>query len=85
MTSRCIKVALLSAFVLTNPLLTFARGDSARIHVYSKSDMQNHTGATPAVNLGKGSGNFRYQKLVSASKARSSSARPNWGDCAFRK
>jgi hypothetical protein len=55
MKSQFVRVALLTAVVLTSPLLTFA-GSQAKIHPYSKTEAQDRTGITRAVQQGKGTG-----------------------------
>lgn len=92
MRSRSIKVALASAFMLTSPLLTFAGGQPAKVRMLSKSEMQDRTGITQAVQQGKGTGMTRNQ-VIRANAYRSQTAEesparrdgPNWGDTAFRK
>jgi hypothetical protein len=56
MKSQFVRMALLSAVVLTSPLLTFAGGQPAKMHKYSKEDAQDRTGITRAIQQGKGSG-----------------------------
>jgi hypothetical protein len=55
MKSQFVRVALLSAVVLTSPLLTFA-GSQPKIHKTSKEEAQDRTGITRAIQQGKGSG-----------------------------
>jgi hypothetical protein len=56
MKSQFVRVALLSAAVLTSPLLTFAGGQPAKMHKYSKEDAQDRSGITRAIQQGKGTG-----------------------------
>jgi hypothetical protein len=83
MKSRCTKVAVLSAFVLTSPLLIFAAGQP-KLPVTSRSEMQNRAGATRAVQQGKGSGMTRNHATIPAVTGRSQAA-PNLDDSALRK
>ena len=48
-------MALLSAVVLTSPLLTFA-GGQPKIHKYSNEEAQDRTGISRAIQQGKGTG-----------------------------
>jgi hypothetical protein len=97
MKSRSIQVALLSAVMLTAALPTFAAGQP-RIR---KTEPQDLTGATRAVQQGKGGGWTRndeviranaYRSQTSAQDARavaandeSGAAHQKWGDSSFRK
>ena len=59
MKSQMIKAALISAFVLASPMLSFAGGQPAKMH---KDDTtQDRTGTTRAVQQGKGSGLTRNE------------------------
>jgi hypothetical protein len=55
MKSQFVRMALLTAVVLTSPLLTFA-GGQPKIHPYSKEEAQDRTGITRAIQQGKGTG-----------------------------
>jgi hypothetical protein len=55
MKSQFVRMALLSAVVLTSPLLTFA-GSQPKMHQYSKEEAQDRTGITRAIQQGKGTG-----------------------------
>jgi len=83
MKPRCIKVAVLSAFVLTSPLLIFAAGQP-KLRLTSQSEMQNLAGATRAVQQGKGSGMTRNHAAIPAGASRSQAA-TNRSDSALRK
>jgi hypothetical protein len=82
MKSRSIRVALLSAFVLTSPVLTFAAGQP-KLRVPSKSETQDLSGATRALQQGKGAGMSRIQVATPGPNA--DRLRANWGDSALRK
>jgi hypothetical protein len=96
MKSRSIRMALLSAFVLGSPLLTFAASQRP-IHVPSKDEIQDRTGITRAVQQGKGGGMSRNQVVLRANAYRlqtpeesqairdKSDATLPKGDSAFRK
>jgi hypothetical protein len=84
MKSRFSKVAVLSAFILTSPLLIFAAGQPKLLRVTSRSEMQNRAGATRAVPQGKGSGMTRNHAAIPAVTGRSQTA-PNLDDSALRK
>jgi len=43
------RVAVLTALALTSPLLSLAGSQPAKVHVVSKSEMQNRTDITRAV------------------------------------
>ena len=58
MKSQMIKAPLVSAFVLTSPMLSFAGGQPANMH---KNDTQDRTGISRAVQQGKGSGLTRNE------------------------
>jgi hypothetical protein len=96
--SRSIKVALLSAFALMSPFLTFAGDQPGQMHRYSNSEIENRDGVTRAVQQGKGAGVSRNQLVLRGNAYRSETpeessalrndsdvAGPNWGDSAFRK
>jgi hypothetical protein len=55
MKSQFVRVALLSAVVLTSPLLTFAGGQPAKEHNYNKENTQGRT-IGRALQQGKGGG-----------------------------
>jgi hypothetical protein len=63
-------MALLSAVVLTSPLLTFAGGQPAKMHKYSKEDAQDRTGITRAIQQGKGSGMSLSDQTIRANAYR---------------
>jgi hypothetical protein len=71
MKSRSMSVALLLAFVLTTPLVTFAGGQPAKVRNYG----------TPRANA------WRSQTAQQSPirSENSSAAHPNWGDPAFHK
>lgn len=93
-----IKLALLPALVVTSGLLAFAAGQP-KLHMLSKAEMQDLTGATRAVQQGKGGGMSRNQVSLRGNAYRSQTAaeesrtakdgsvgvHPNWHDMAFRK
>jgi hypothetical protein len=80
MKSRSIRVALLSAFVLTSP--TFAAGQP-KLRVPSKVETQDPAGSTRAVQQGKGAGMSRNRAAVPSPNAYALSS--NRGDSALRK
>lgn len=96
MKSRFIKVALLPAFVLASPLLTFAGGQHL-VRMPRKGEIPDRTGITQAVQQGKGAGMSRNQgvranayrsetaDVRAALKDESGAVRFNAGDTAFRK
>jgi hypothetical protein len=73
MKSQFVRVALLSAVVLTSPLLTFA-GSESKIHKYSKEEAQDRTGITRTLNQGKGSGMSLSQGSIRANAYREQTA-----------
>jgi hypothetical protein len=97
MKSPSIRLTLFSGLVLACPLVTFAGGQSVGMRVPSKSEMQDRTGVTRAVQQGKGTvitrnqairaDAYRSQTPEDSRKIRDNptSAGPNWGDRAFRK
>jgi hypothetical protein len=74
------RVAVLTALALTSPLLSLAGSQPAKVHVVSKSEMQNRTDITRAVQQGKGSVVTRASVPV-----QSGAPRTNSSDAAFRK
>jgi hypothetical protein len=87
MKSRFIRAAVLSALALTSPVLIFAAGQP-KLHMLSKSQMQDLSGAAPAVHQGKGAGlsrNSSAAKELPAFEDLSYAARLNHSDTAFRK
>ena len=68
-----IKVALLPTLVLTSALLAFAAGQP-KLHMLSKAEMQDLTGATRAVQQGKGGGMSRNQVVLRGNAYRSQTA-----------
>ncbi len=98
MKSRFIRVAVLSALSLASPVLIFAAGQP-KLHMLSTSQMQDLSGATPAVHQGKGAGLSRNYtevprtsdfhlataKELPAPEDPSYAARLNYSDTAFRK
>jgi hypothetical protein len=90
-----IRIALLAAFAVTSPLLTFAGGQPARVHMLTQSEMQDRTGIAHVAPQGKGTGVSRNHEVLRANAWRSeqSSAlserpvpsHPNWSDTAFSK
>ena len=74
------RVAVLTALALTSPLLSLAASQPAKVHVVSKSEMQNRADVTRAVQPGKGSVVTRASAPVPPSPARTNSS-----DAAFRK
>ena len=97
MKSQSIRLTLLSGLVLACPLLTFAGSQSVGMHVPSKSEMQDRTDVTRAVQWGKGT-NMTRNETVRANAYRSQTpndsqtlkdkaapAGPNWSDRAYRK
>jgi hypothetical protein len=93
MKSRSIKLALLSAFALMSPLLTFAGDHPGQMHRYSNNEIENRDGVTRDVQQGKRAGVSRNQLVLRGNANRSETpegnsadvAGPNWGDSAFRK
>jgi hypothetical protein len=96
MKSRSIRVVLLSALVLTSPMLSFAAGQHL-VRVPTKEEMLDRSDVTRAVPQGKGTGRVRVQGIqVNASRSQtaaesqvvkdqSRAGYPNWGDRALRK
>jgi hypothetical protein len=97
MTSQTVKSAIVSAFVLATPALTFA-GGQPKIHPISKEEMRDRTGITQGVQRGKDTGMIRSEVVVRANAYRSqtpeesrvSVAQPpsphsSWNDSAFHK
>jgi hypothetical protein len=98
MTSRFVRVALLSSFVLVTPLLTFAGGQPAKMRWVSKEEAQDRTGITRSLNQGKGAGMTLSSKVIRANAyreqtaadqpattAQTVAAHPKAGDPAFTK
>jgi hypothetical protein len=83
MKSRSVKVAVLSAFVLTSPLLVFAAGQP-KVRPLGRSEVQQPDGVTRAVQQGKGAGMTRNRVAIPANSNRLQTA-PNPDDTAFRK
>jgi hypothetical protein len=81
MKSQFIRVAVLSALSLTSPVLIFAAGQP-KLHSLDKSETQDLSGATPAVQQGKGAGLSRNSHLATSKEL---PARLNQSDIAFRK
>jgi hypothetical protein len=81
---RSFRVAVLSAFVLTSPLLSFAAGQP-KLHMPSKTDGQNVVGATPAVQQGKGSGTMRSQVAIPSNSRPLGAPGARQNDSAYRK
>jgi|HubBroStandDraft_4_1064222.scaffolds.fasta_scaffold778035_2 hypothetical protein len=96
MKSQFVRVGLLSALMLTGPLLSFA-GDSHVIRVPSNVEKRDRSGITRAVQQGKGSGTTRnegvsanaYREQTPAEKQvvkeKPVAAHVNWGDPAFHR
>jgi hypothetical protein len=94
MKSRFSRVAVLTALVLTSPLLSLAAGQP-KVHTVSKSDTQDRADVTRAVQFGKGTGMtrnqgvqanaYRSQTAADNAKVQPAPARTNWNDPAFRK
>jgi hypothetical protein len=98
MKSPSIRLTLLTAVVLTSPVLTFAGGQPAKVRTLTKAEMQDRTGITRAVQQGKGAGMSLSQTVIRANayreqtpaesasmKADPPAAHSNLGDSAFRK
>jgi len=83
MKSRSIRIAVLSAGIVTSPMLSFAAGQP-KLHMPGKSEAQDLSGASRPVQQGKGSGVTRYQSNPRTSEI-SAAARPNRSDSAYRK
>ena len=87
MNSRSFRVAVLAAFVLTSPLLIFAAGQP-KLHMLSKSEMQDVSGATRSVQQGKGAGmtrNTLTKRPALPTRDESAGDRLVPSDSAFRK
>ena len=95
---RSIRMMMLSTFALASASLTFAGDQPGKMHMLSKSQMQDRTGMTRAVQYGKGTGMTRSQVVLrwnayrsetaedsAALKDNSSAARPNRSDSVLRK
>ena len=98
MKSPSIRLTLLTAVVLTSPVLMFAGGQPAKVRTLTKAEMQDRTGITRAVQQGKGAGMSLSQTVIranayreqtaadqSATKAQTVAAHPKTGDPAFTK
>jgi len=93
MKSRLNTAAVLTALVLTSPLLSFAGDQSARVRPAGSSEIGNDV--TRAVQQGKGAGMtrnqgvranaYRSQTAADSASVRSGAARTNPSDPAFRK
>ena len=70
MNTRSIRMTLLTAVVLTTPVLTFAGGQPAKGLVAYKQVTQDRTGIARAVQQGKGSGNSQSQAVIRANAYR---------------
>jgi hypothetical protein len=87
----------LTALVLASPALTFAGGQNRIYPTPSKSDTQDRTSVTKAVQFGKGTGITRNDRTLSGNAYRAQTAadngtvkndsgsRPNYSDRALRK
>jgi hypothetical protein len=87
MNSKSMRVAVLSAFVLTSPGLIFA-ASQPRVRMASKSETQSAGDITRAVQQGKGSGLTRNDVALPASDGRvtaTGAAHVNHADSAFRR
>jgi hypothetical protein len=84
MKSRFIGVAVLSALSLTSPAFIFAAGQP-KLHMLGKSQMQDLSGATPALHQGKGAGLSRNYYEPQTPENQSNAAPANHSDTAFRK
>jgi hypothetical protein len=90
------RVALISALLLASPLIGFA-GSQSVPRMPLKSEAQDRTGVTQAVQQGKGGGTSRnqgvqanaYREQTAAEgqvvKETTRNAHPNWGDPAFHR
>jgi hypothetical protein len=72
---RTIRMVVLSSLVLATPSLTLAGGPD-HYRMLSKSEMKDLTGATRAVQQGKGSGLSRNQ-VIQANAYRAQTAQEN--------
>jgi len=92
---RVIRMSVLSALVLASAPLIFASGQT-RIYPVGKSQAQDQSGVTRAVQFGKGTGMtrnevvlrgnaYREQTAQDSAALKDSSAQSNRGDIAFRK
>jgi hypothetical protein len=96
MKSRSIRVALLSAFVLASPSLTFAGGQHL-VRMPRKGEIQDYADTMRAVQQGKGGGISRNEGIRAnayrlqteeeslTTRDKSAAERPNPGDSVFRK
>ena len=94
MKSRFSRVAVLTALVLTSPLLSLA-GGQPKVHAVSKSETQDRADVTRAVQFGKGTGMtrnqsvqanaYRFQTAADSASLQSGAVRTNRADTAFRK
>lgn len=97
--SRFVKFAAVSGFVLLSPVLTFAGGQPKVQRTQSKEEMQDRTGITRAIQQGKGAGMSLSNAALNANAYRSQTPaesallkadppraqRPNFSDPAFTK
>jgi hypothetical protein len=84
MKARSIRAAVLSALVLTSPAFIFAAGQP-KLHTLSKAEMQDLSGATPAVKQGKGAGLSRNYETPRSADFHLTTAKERVGDSAIRK
>ncbi len=83
MKSRSISMAVLSACILSIPVLSFAAGQP-KLHMPGKSEAQDLSAFSRPVQQGKGSGVTRYRSNPSRSEI-SAAPHPNRRDSAYRK
>jgi hypothetical protein len=99
MKSQSIRVALLWAFGLASPLLTFAGSQPAEVQRWlGKEEMRDRTSITQTVQRGKDTGLIRSEVVIRANAYRSQTpeesralvqqsgvAHSNWNDSGFHK
>jgi hypothetical protein len=97
--SRFVKFAAVSGFVLLSPVLTFAGGQPKVQRTPSKEELQDRTGIARAIQQGKGGGMSLSNAALNANAFRSQTPaesallksdppraqRPNYSDPAFTK
>jgi hypothetical protein len=77
MKSRSIKLVLLAASILANPVFTFAGGQPNTVYTPGKNEAQNLVGVGRSLNQGKGAGMTRSDGTLRGNAYRSQTADDN--------
>jgi hypothetical protein len=98
MKSRSVKLVLLAASILANPVFTFAGGQPNWVYTPPRNEAQNLAGVARTVNQGKGAGMTRSDVALQGNAYRSQTPAdnkavrstpdttgPNYNDLAFHK